>query len=493
MAFPVKNLLASLGLGLCMVLYGIGVWNGNSAFADGGLFGSVNPEIASGYPLAAAIGMLLGIMARIIVSISTSTSGKWSAAFVAGGAIMAAAIAIGGLWETGPVPFYAMAFFTGWTFSCSSIHWMTYVSLKSLSTRVILPLTLFCGAGGNAICCLALHIPTPLMVGGLSLLSALLVLLGRTGPQSPQTEQHAESGLEPALRRHLGAFEQFADVLICAVALQIIAPSINYLGLMDTLGPRTQSSIVCLAQLSAGLLSLLVLNLRIEPPHSTRFFQYVTPCLVLALFFVPFAGYEYTLAMLFIGSSLYFAMTDTFFRSDAIRFPRGEGLPFESFYAIGYFTLVVLNVLMENLMPRVLNTSSSTELLTVFAVFFCVYVLSMAFVIARRRRGEKPLPDPMPATMRIPESETQVHAVSAARSRSIDDAVAVVKHRHGLSDREAEILCLILHGKNVPAIAEELVLSQNTVRSHVKRIYRATDIHTRQDLIRYCESIIDIE
>ena len=51
----------------------------------------------------------------------------------------------------------------------------------------------------------------------------------------------------------------------------------------------------------------------------------------------------------------------------------------------------------------------------------------------------------------------------------------------------AEVLELLLRGKNVPAIADELIISQNTVRSHVKRIYRATDVHTRQQLISYCE------
>ncbi len=58
----------------------------------------------------------------------------------------------------------------------------------------------------------------------------------------------------------------------------------------------------------------------------------------------------------------------------------------------------------------------------------------------------------------------------------------------GLSDREAEIVLLITRGRNVPAIAEELVISQNTVRTHIKRIYRACGAHARQELIELCET-----
>lgn len=493
MEFPTKYLYASLGLGTGMVLYGVGVWNGNSAFASGELFGPVSPEIASVYPLAAAAGMLFGILVRAVISVVSRTSGKWAPSLIVGGAAIAATIAIGGLWRTGGLPFFVMAFFVGWTFSCSSIYWMTYISLKSLSPGIVFPVALFIAAGGNAICCFALQAPKPLIIGGLVLLSALLALLDRSSSETSSVKRHIESGLVDVVCQHLITFKKFADVLICVMALQIIAPSTNYLGLMDMLQPQMQLFIVCLAQLSAGLLSLLVLNL-FKGPHSTKFFQYVTPVLVSALLFVPFAGHEYTLVMLFIGSSLYFAASNALYCSDAVRFSRDENVPFESFYAIGYLILAAMNILMENLMPKVLNTQSSTELLTVFSAFFCVYVLSMTFLIARGRRSEAQHHEAEVDSKYVSESEEQHQEEQpASRLRYASGAVDIVKQRHGLSEREAEILDLILRGKNVPAIAETLFISQNTVRSHVKRIYRATGIHTRQDLISYCEDSIGAE
>ena len=37
-------------------------------------------------------------------------------------------------------------------------------------------------------------------------------------------------------------------------------------------------------------------------------------------------------------------------------------------------------------------------------------------------------------------------------------------------------------------IAEELVISENTVRTHAKRIYAKLDIHKKQDLIDLVDS-----
>ena len=41
----------------------------------------------------------------------------------------------------------------------------------------------------------------------------------------------------------------------------------------------------------------------------------------------------------------------------------------------------------------------------------------------------------------------------------------------------------IVRGKTVVRIAEELVISENTVRMHSKRIYAKLDIHKKQELL----------
>ena len=49
--------------------------------------------------------------------------------------------------------------------------------------------------------------------------------------------------------------------------------------------------------------------------------------------------------------------------------------------------------------------------------------------------------------------------------------------------REREVVALVLRGNNVPAVARKLYISENTVRDHMKSIYRKAGVHSRQELI----------
>lgn len=55
--------------------------------------------------------------------------------------------------------------------------------------------------------------------------------------------------------------------------------------------------------------------------------------------------------------------------------------------------------------------------------------------------------------------------------------------RYFLSDREGDILQLLVAGRTVPYIAEQLCISGNTVKTHVRHIYTKLDVHTRQELL----------
>lgn len=58
-----------------------------------------------------------------------------------------------------------------------------------------------------------------------------------------------------------------------------------------------------------------------------------------------------------------------------------------------------------------------------------------------------------------------------------------VRLHYGLSSREAEVVELLVRGYSVPHIAAELLLSENTIRTHAKAIYRKLDVHRKQDLL----------
>lgn len=58
----------------------------------------------------------------------------------------------------------------------------------------------------------------------------------------------------------------------------------------------------------------------------------------------------------------------------------------------------------------------------------------------------------------------------------------------GLSARELEIMALFAQGRSANWIAEHLVISKNTVRTHLRAVYAKLDIHTRQELLDFIAS-----
>lgn len=80
------------------------------------------------------------------------------------------------------------------------------------------------------------------------------------------------------------------------------------------------------------------------------------------------------------------------------------------------------------------------------------------------------------------------HAAEAIYLDRISKQVAAVRSAYRLSAREAEVMEHIVRGKTVVRIAEELIISENTVRMHSKRIYAKLDVHKKQELIDLVES-----
>lgn len=65
---------------------------------------------------------------------------------------------------------------------------------------------------------------------------------------------------------------------------------------------------------------------------------------------------------------------------------------------------------------------------------------------------------------------------------------ALVRRAYRLSARETEVMELIARGNTVARIAEQLIVSENTIRTHSKRIYTKLNIHKRQELLELIES-----
>lgn len=70
---------------------------------------------------------------------------------------------------------------------------------------------------------------------------------------------------------------------------------------------------------------------------------------------------------------------------------------------------------------------------------------------------------------------------------AFETACAAVAEEHRLTARETEVFELLARGRTSPVIQEKLVLSHNTVKTHVRHIYAKLDVHSQQELINMVE------
>lgn len=47
---------------------------------------------------------------------------------------------------------------------------------------------------------------------------------------------------------------------------------------------------------------------------------------------------------------------------------------------------------------------------------------------------------------------------------------------------------LFAHGYDIPSIAKRLFISENTVRTHAKKLYLVLDVHSKQEIIALIEA-----
>ncbi len=102
-----------------------------------------------------------------------------------------------------------------------------------------------------------------------------------------------------------------------------------------------------------------------------------------------------------------------------------------------------------------------------------VYLLLLAAIVLFRNRSNAP-----GAAMAEEGADLPVTPEEALCQRC-----AVLAERYGFTPRESDIFLLLAQGYTMPAISERLFVSENTVKSHVKRIYQKLGIHTRSELI----------
>lgn len=86
-----------------------------------------------------------------------------------------------------------------------------------------------------------------------------------------------------------------------------------------------------------------------------------------------------------------------------------------------------------------------------------------------------------PAYSKVPPPHQMLRSVVVVHD-AIPACCQAMKQTYQLSNREADVLELIARGRDTAHVAEALFVSENTVKSHCKNLYRKLGIHSRQEL-----------
>ncbi len=114
------------------------------------------------------------------------------------------------------------------------------------------------------------------------------------------------------------------------------------------------------------------------------------------------------------------------------------------------------------------------SVISAFAVLFSMNIL-MAATLSRTASHER-------------EDEKKVPCMTAIDSALSDEAVFLrIKTTFELSARETDTLRLAVKGMSARDMAHGLFVAESTVNSHLKSIYRKTDVHSKKELSKLVE------
>lgn len=203
------------------------------------------------------------------------------------------------------------------------------------------------------------------------------------------------------------------------------------------------------------------------------------PIVVTALFALSIAGEALALPVATLTYVL-FSFVAVFMMSTSVSIARRHGLwsphVYGAFAGATYFVFAGATALGAWVYyPR--SFGAATLPVAVLAV---LYILAMSYAaVQARKRGQDAREEAREEGARPP----------AAVVDEVAQRCAIAADEAGLTKRERDILLVLARGRDVPSIAKQLYISENTVRSHSKSIYRKLDIHSKQELLDLLERV----
>lgn len=127
-------------------------------------------------------------------------------------------------------------------------------------------------------------------------------------------------------------------------------------------------------------------------------------------------------------------------------------------------------------------SSSTVSLSELVEPLILMFALMVSMVLISKEKTDEEITEP-----------TLTQASSGTNSEAFIEPAAIDNFArcYLLTSRETEVVTLLCAGRDVVNISKKLFISENTTKTHIKRIYTKTGVHSRQKLMDLIEETID--
>ncbi|MDR1421324.1 MAG: helix-turn-helix transcriptional regulator [Coriobacteriales bacterium] len=481
-----NTVVSAIGLGIAFQLYGICLWGGSQLFQ-----GILEDALVFVYVVTCLCGSLVGFLAKPLARLVHKKVDRLYRYGIYLSGILGMALLLLASWVGSVLLLFVAGLLVGFMIAALFMFWVENIAASTPKiARNIFVLSMVLSAVFNSLLYLIPHGYLLRIVCPVLCLVALAVCWLAHPPLGASHEATKSSASRMQFSSHdlSLSFQELLAPLACALALLLVVPTINYVALGDALAWRSKFLFIAAAQLLAAALLFLLLGRIKRGSLMVTAFIGAAPLLAVALFLFPFLSTDYRYALLLTGSFLHFIVT-VLLMADCIKGATAKNVDCTILYGpCGALTFIV-TYFAAQIMERIVKSGISQDLQMVATAFFLIYLIGVVFLFTYNRRRERERQQ-LVEDAGVATTLEQKNWRWSAGNRELE-CCRYIQQQHGLSERECEVLEKLLHGKNAPSIAEELVISPNTVRSHIKRLYRTLGVHSRQELIAHFEKLLN--
>ncbi len=258
---------------------------------------------------------------------------------------------------------------------------------------------------------------------------------------------------------------------LCIAMIGLMAPIVAKLSHepLDTLGFMQQTFMVHSENICAALiLGVAWLGLK-RQLDVTKTFTILFPVLTTVLLLFPFIGEQARIIVPYVGG-MAFVMLSMVITIESIEVSTRHTASFTTVYGL-YAGLLYCANSVGNIVAAGLGENFLFEETSLMGIMFALlYGCSIVMFFITRKST--------PGTEANPSEEGR-----SPEEGTVDAVCQAIIAEQGFSERKAEVFSLLAHGYDIPTIAKKLFLSENTVRTHTKKIYAALDVHSKQEII----------